>query len=427
MPDNVVVNPQPQGQQPGAGATPQPATLGNFEAKMRAKNEAARQQPAPGQRSQQVVQGTGPIGDRARAAEAQAKSTPPGDQAAADPAGQANAQTEQQDPPAGTEEQQEAGAEGDEGGAPEASDAELIEKAKKWDSSPELPMEFLDKMIEVTGKNPDGSKFSKSVPVKEMKDGYMRQYDYQRQYQQMQVRHQDLDARESRIQQHFEKVNTPEAFLETYEDMGYGEVFEQAAIIHAKRIQQERRLVEAAGIAAMQELGIDDPNHHDVQRAMASAEQRLKSARKLEIEHRRLQAEKNGLAQTRQVEDNSRQQQQRVEQLKSQLAQLTPVAMKAHGVVDSGPNREDFLRHLKYVVDNSEDGQVDMNSCMKAAQSLSEELEMRGQKSKTGSRAQPLPPQRLSGAGSTRAAAVAERTAGKPPSEFAKQYFGRSM
>lgn len=421
------------------GGMPLPATRENFMENMRAKDAAARerhqQARALGQRTNGAPQSSNPIGDRARAAEAQAKATPSGNQPQPtiqdEAAGGVSRETAPQTPPEGAEGQEPVETGTETGGEGVLDGDALFAKAKEWRDSPTLPKDFDDRLVEQKVIGLDGKKTTQMVTVAELKENGMRQYDYSRAGDMIRSKDADLGRRESRMNEHFESINDPKEFLQRHEDMGYSEVLDAALLEYAERKQRERSMIRAAGIAEMQRLGCDE-NDRRVWKVMEETEAEIADARKSKIENRRLSREQKSFEENRKQAELDARTQQSSASLKKSLDQLRPVAFKAYGVADNGANETDFYRHLKSVTDNDRewDGEViSIQHCMRAAEGLAQELgDRRGHNPKPANgKGQPLPPTRLGGSGTARAAAKAQQEERKRPSDFAAQYLKRGF
>lgn len=437
---------QPTGGAAEGGGLPLPPTRSNFLENMRAKTaqqQSGGQAPANQQlplsrnaANPQLGSGaTAPpvrtIADRAREAERQARSTDA--QPSAAPEAESQEPVSRETPPETSQEPQAESNASESAPEPGTMTPEqLLAKAQEWQNSPTLPEDFLDKLIECKVVGPDGQKRVERWTIRDAKEGVMRQYDYSRSLGQIRQQTAELGQREQRYNQHFETIQDPEKFIERHEDMGYSEVLDKALLTYAERKQQQRALVRAAGIDAMNRFGCDanDKRVHD---AMERTEAQLLEGHKAKLENRRLAREREALQQQTQQRADEGAAQQRIQTLKKSLDQLRPVAFKAYGVADNGANETDFYRHLKWVTDSDAEwdgGSISIEHCMKAAQGLAEELGDRrgaGANPPARGKGQPLPPTRLAGPGGQRVAAAQAQNEGRRPSDFAKQYLKRGF
>lgn len=255
------------------------------------------------------------------------------------------------------------------------SDAEMLARAKEWQSGDLFPDELLDKLhpVKINGRE-------QYVDGKELRQGYMRGGDYRRQFAEAQQVHQRAQQTEQYYQHHFEAIrpNQPAAaenMLEIYERNGYGETLEKVAVLIAKRRREVNRIAQGAGYAAMHEYGTQDENDHRVMQAMEAARNRLKAAYAVETKERQLEFERSQLAQTKQ----QTQHQQETEQYKAlyerQLNQLRPLAFRANGIKDTAANRQAIARHLGNVIAaQGFNGDITRDMLMEAARDLRDEL-----------------------------------------------------
>lgn len=285
--------------------------------------------------------------------------------------------------PKASDAQLEAGAEqGEQEAAPGSlSDAEIVQRYREWEKSDLAPEEiFADKLhaVKVRGQE-------RYVDYNELRQGYMRHGDYTARGNELKQREQQVEQHRKSIDEHFATIKDPDQFLEIYERNGYSDVLEQVAEkMHARRTEH-RSLVVAAGRAMAERMGYsaDDirrgaaDNDRNVVAAMQAADQRLKQARSVEIENRKLEFERKRFEAERQAAQRQQEAQKDRQLFDNQISQLRPGAFKAHGIPDNQGNRVAFLRHLQSVV-NLEGLQPEgftRAQMMSAARNMREELE----------------------------------------------------
>jgi len=253
------------------------------------------------------------------------------------------------------------------------TDAELLAKAKEWQSGDLFPDELLEKLhpVKVNGRE-------LYVDGKELRQGYMRGGDYRRQFQEVQVREQRAQQTEQFYQQHFEAVRDPNQMLEIYERNGYGETLEKVAVLIAQRRRETNRIVQGAGYAAMHQFNTQDENDHRVVAAMEATRRRLQDANAVETEKRRIAFEKSQLQQTKQQTQHEQETERYKAVYENQLNQLRPLAFRANGIKDTAANRQAIARHLSNVIaTNGFNGDITRDMLMEAARDLREELDDR--------------------------------------------------
>lgn len=251
-------------------------------------------------------------------------------------------------------------------------DNEALERFRAWEQDDYFPDEMLTKLHEV---KVNGRTYS--VDGNELRQGYMRGGDYREKSGQARQLAQQAQAYQAQMNQHFEAIKNPDTMLEVYERNGYGDTLLEVARKVAMRVQEQKGVVRAAAIDAMQRLGIDNPNDHRVQAVMKSTQERVDRLAALDARERRLQYETQQLQQVQQ----QRQSQEQTEQLRQvyerQLSQLRGVSFRAFGIADNKANQQSFARHFMAVVSsqgfNSEQG-VTKEMAMAAAQDLADEL-----------------------------------------------------
>lgn len=308
-------------------------------------------------------------------------------------------------------------------------DAELLTKAREWQSSDYLPDDFLGKLVEVEIKLDDGSKRTELVTAKEMRDGYLRQSALSRAQTRIHHERQQMQARDANVRAHFEKIQNPESFLQEYEDRGYGPVLEQVALRIAERRVNERNLIEAAGLAAQQRYGCD-PNDRRVWDAKRQAEQELVARRESAVELRRAQAERDALAARAKQDGQTADVSAQAATMRKQLDQLRPIAFKAFRVHDNASTQKEFARHLLAQMEVAGSYEVTRDVVMTAARTLSEELaDARAQNAAasaprgTPPKAKPLPP---TSAVAGRAVANGATRTRKRPSDLMADLYGKT-
>lgn len=261
------------------------------------------------------------------------------------------------------------------------SDAEIVAKYREWESSDLAPEEiFADKLhaVKIRGQE-------RYVDYNELRSGYMRHGDYQARGAELKQREQRIEQSEQSYKQHFEAIRDPEQFLEIYERNGYGDTIEKVAERVAERRVEHRNLVRAAGRAMAEKLGFthqqiqagEADNHRNVVEAMQAADTRLRQARSLEIENRKLAGERERFNEAQKQQKHQQEVQKYHQQYENQLNQLRPGSMKAHGLQDTPQNRAGFVRHLKQVIELEGLGEngITRAQTMSAARALREEKE----------------------------------------------------
>lgn len=261
------------------------------------------------------------------------------------------------------------------------SDQDIVAKYREWENSDLAPEEiFADKLhaVKVRGQE-------RYVDYNELKQGYMRHGDYTARGTELKQREQQVQQSEQTYKQHFEAIRDPEQFLEIYERNGYGDTIEKVAERVAERRVEHRSLVRAAGRAMAERLGFTHEqiaagqadNHRSVVEAMQGADNRLKQARKLEIENRKLAGERERFTEQQKQQKHQAEVQKYHQQYENQLNQLRPGSMKAHGLQDNPQNRAGFVRHLKQVIEleGLADSGITRQQTMSAARALREEQE----------------------------------------------------
>lgn len=306
------------------------------------------------------------------------------------------------------------------------ADTELLAKARDWQSSEYLPEDFLGKFIEVEVKQDDGTKRTEVVPVREMRDGYLRQSALSRAQTRIHHERQQMQQRDTNVRAHFEKIRDPEVFLREYEDRGYGEVLEAVAMRIAERRVSDRDLINAAGIAVMQRYGCDQ-NDRRVHDAMRRAEDELKVRRANAVELRRIQAERDALAQRSTRDDRETNVSELAATMRKQLDQLRPMAFRALRIHDNPSTQKEFARHLLAQMEVAGNYEVTRDAVMTAAQTLSEELADARRAAAPTPPPRPAAPRALSPTSVQAGRAVANgATRGrKRPSEMMSDLFGK--
>lgn len=273
------------------------------------------------------------------------------------------------------------------------------------------------------------------VDSNELRQGYMRGGGARAMVQRAQQAMGQAQQVQQRWQQHFESARDPQYLHDTYEREGYGEVLDQVAHMRLKHWKEQREVVRAAGLAAMQRFGVDSVNDARVQDAMRNAQTSLKRARDAEIQMQRVQWQQQQLQQQQRDAEQKREAEQSHSHWSQQISQLRPLAFRANGIHDNGPNRTRFAEHLVAIV-QTQPGRVTnitRDMCLEAAQALADEMAAReggGQQAgqqvgqRQPARRQPLNPGRLAlGAGKPHGQ-QAERKRG---SDFAAEFRRRRL
>ena len=373
-----------EGHAPGQGAgvpmptvtTPERGSLGDMREHFARMNADAQQQPANGNAARPQTTSSR-IGEFSRQLEAkqeaptgigEQRQTPAND--VIDPE-----LPEGSELPEGDEQQQLAPEESEtEQAQAELADAEALTKFREWQNSDLFPDEMADKWLhelKVAGR-------VQYVDTKELRQGYMRGGDARRMYSEAQQVQQQAQSYTQSMNQHFQAVRDPEQMLEIYERNGYGETLEKVARLIAERVSSTRRVVRAAGLAAMEQYGTQDPNDHRVRAAMEATERELKRSRAVDVEQRRLAFERSQFDQSRTQTQTQQETAQHLAQYERQLNQLRPNAFRAYGIKDSASHRQALARHLGNVIaTRGFGGDITRELVMEAASDLKEELEDR--------------------------------------------------
>lgn len=264
------------------------------------------------------------------------------------------------------------------------TDAEIVAKYREWEQSDLAPEEiFADKLhpVKVRGQE-------RYVDYDELRSGYMRQADYTERGNELRKKESQVEGYRKSIDEHFATVKDPNQFLEIYERNGYGEVLEKVAESISQRRAEHKSLVVAAGRAMAERLGFTSDeiragkadNHRDVVAAMQRTDERMRQARAVEIENRKLAFEKERFESERQRATHEQEVTKYKQAYDRQISQLRPGAFKANGIQDNQGNRIAFLRHLGEVMRMEggvgEQG-ITRTHVMNAARGMREEMEDR--------------------------------------------------
>lgn len=271
------------------------------------------------------------------------------------------------------------------------SDAKSLDEWMKAKDDIMLSELFEDKLVEV----PWGEGKTKSVPVSEMKNGYMRQLDYTRNQQRVAQVERQAQQHNQNINRFLTDLSNPQTMRATLEDLGYGEIFETAAQgLYQERLEQEKIFYD------LQKKGAS-PEHLKLLRENAMA------ARASNVATRKLTRERDAALAQRQQEDVQAQQNQEAQQLSNQLAQLRPAAFKRLQMPDDAVHQaafqEQFLailqvgggkgRHLREIV---------LDAANAAKQYVEDrvgnyQVQAEQERQRAAGQAQPFSPQRLAG------------------------------
>lgn len=390
----------------GPGSAPLQSGRGrvsSFEQAMEAKNAAAAQRA--NQRSQQ-----------APALENRTQQQP---------ARPAQAGSDRQAPAETGAEQQLLGApEPDEGGELEQQEAEpaLTEEApeqqqpdataeqqamaeawREFKDTGALPEAFMSGKVAWT----DANGLAREETVEELKQGAMRLSEFHRGMQGLRQAQQGMAERDQNVRAHFERIKDPQAFLDEYQERGYGAVLNKVVDLVTAQRDQRKAVIEAAGYRVMQQYQCDG-NDARVIDAMQRTRAQLMQAEAVAIENRRIKRENEILAKQAQARQADQMAQQNMAQLEHSLNQLLPMALRASGIFDSPTQRSKVVEHLKAYVGTLQnwDGTIRREHVLAAARIRREELEFeraqqRGQRPKPKAQkpvSRALPPSASQGA-----------------------------
>lgn len=291
------------------------------------------------------------------------------------------------------------GQEGVEASSPAAlADAEAAAKYREWQQSDLYPEELAGKMHEVTVR---GQK--RYVDTAELRQGYIRHSDYTARGKELAQREESVTQYRSSMDQHFEAIKDPEQFLEIYERNGYGDTLEQVAERVAARREEHRSIVIAAGRSAAERAGFtaeqiragEADKDRRVYEAMEKADARLRQARAVEIENRKLSAQHERVQSETAAAKQAAETAALHENYTRQIGQLRPGAFAAFGIRDTPQNRTAFMRHLGDAVSMAgginNDG-ITREHVMNAGRVMKEELEDKMERERSDARPEYLSP-----------------------------------
>lgn len=333
------------GAAPGGGQALQP-TAANFSANMAAKNGAQ----GPG------VQGLNPQPTSVAAPRVY------GSGEFAKPefeVGQGEAQRQQnpgeQDPQNGLGELPDA----QDGVDPAVAEAEAFEKYKAAAASPELPEDFMDKLVPVPW-GPNGE--TRDVPVAEMRQGYMRQSDYTRSKQEIQAYAQRVQGAEQNVRNLLTDFQDPEKFYSHMLEMGLSKQMEAVAQKVYGEWFYERQILQSLP---------EGPRREDTKRLFQERRDAKDAARANARRAQQLEAQQSQSV-------NQQQQSENAQRVQNQINQLRPIAFKSLQIPDAPYHRHVFEQQLVGVVKSSGQpfsGTLTREQIMAAAQATREVLE----------------------------------------------------
>lgn len=243
---------------------------------------------------------------------------------------------------------------------------QAAEEFGKWMREPTLAEPLLDKLIEVSISGQKGF-----VPVREMREGYMRQVDHTQGKQWVAAQKREMQTRDANVRNFFEGIRDPGKFVQEFEDRGYEDVLEKAAEMIAERRIQEHEFVLAAQqrvYSRARAKGVE-ASPEAVFRARQMAEQTIADNRRLQRENRELLKKHEQLSAQRQEQTTQEDQDRRKVSISNQLNQLRPRAFKALGLNDGGVEQSTFLERLNGIISVINwDGQITPDLVRRAAQ-----------------------------------------------------------
>lgn len=279
-------------------------------------------------------------------------------------------------------------------------DQQLLEATKAWLETGDMPEQFDKAVVEWTDKNTGGLR---RASIGELKEGNLRQSDYQRNMNELRGYHQQVQFREQAATRLEQAFRDPEQLYSELQRRDPA-VFHQVSVKYAMERAKMKQVAEGAGYALMQQYGYQ-ANHPDVVNAVRQSMQAQEQAQRIDIENQKLREHNQMLAQARQHQDGQQQHQVRLQELQGAIAPLIAPSFKSAGVRNSPANVQDFYKHLAAYVGSLRgwDGNVRRSHCVEAAKMVREELEDRAAASAPKQQAQQsraMPPSRLGSSGS---------------------------
>lgn len=261
-------------------------------------------------------------------------------------------------------------------------DLALLEKAKAWMASDEVPEEFLKKLVKL--KNGDSHEFE---TFEEYQEQRMRQRDFTRNMQEMDRERaqykENLGFYEGHFQAIFDDANDGaaggEAMYEIYSRAGKRK---QLLALGRKLAGEEQEDIDGAngiGLAIMQRMKIQDPRDHRVQDAIKKEFERRQAMRDGSARTKSLEYENQRLKKLSQQRELEAQNMQQGNTAKKQLEQLRPRAFQALGLDHADPIQlQDFQEYLHAIIRQEGAEKLTPQLVMKAARCVLDRLKKQG-------------------------------------------------
>jgi hypothetical protein len=264
-----------------------------------------------------------------------------------------------------------------------------VARVNEYQDSVELHKDFLDKLVSV----PWGKGQTRMVTVAEAIKGHMRQNDSTRNWQQLQQERTAFDSDKKSYQQHFSEIKDPTKLLEVYERNGYD--MRQVAVLIAQREAADNRIIQAAGIAEMQRIGVQDPNDSRVVDAMRQAQQHLRGQRDQDVRMRQIESENRRLQAGQKENAHKQDVAQLQDTIKRSLDQLVPPVFKAVGLRDTQQNRMRHIKVMRDIMTMTGAREVTRDVVMDAAQAVRQDIDDERSANAPPPGNQPVGPNRL--------------------------------
>lgn len=274
--------------------------------------------------------------------------------------------------------------------AEQAADAEQWAKIKAFmKQGGEVPEELKDVPVVL----PNGS----IETWGEVMNGFMRQDDHTRGWQEADAKVQRAEGALNAYKQHFDAIDNPdaklagEAMYEIYTRNGRRKAAKEFAIKLAGEEQEDIDAAWGTMIAVGRRLGINDPNHHEMKNAYERALADREARREQQDQNRAQQWEIDRLKNTRNQEAEQAKAAELQKNVQKQLEQLMPRAFKGVGVQMDAETDMIFRNKLSARLQQTGAVKITPELCVEAAKMMRDQLQ-RDREARAGVRkAKPKP------------------------------------